>query len=232
MEQQPAPRKKFTLIGNHSKDVIGFPKTASGSGNAVLSEMRGGVHLLRYFLKNLLGLDEDDDMNPGSGQPNSFIELFKSKRKDENDVEKEYYQVRRHLHVEKNPPSRIQEPLENNPEGADIDDVMIIMLEEPCAPNGGSFGEGNVLRVGPVRDTNLNTTITTFTGVLVCKMPYPSYDGPRGQSPLMEAFKTRANNNRDTVIIIDADDLRRKGAKISRHLSWAKTAEDLDKFLP
>ncbi|PYI12476.1 hypothetical protein BO78DRAFT_434889 [Aspergillus sclerotiicarbonarius CBS 121057] len=221
------PRKQFTLIGNRSKDVIGFPKTASGSGDVNLSEIRGGVYLLRYFLQNLMNIDPPTSMSPDPGQPNSFIELFKIKKKGQKNSENEYYRVRRHLHVEQNSPCRIQKLVDNNPNGDDIGDVAVIMLEEPCAVNGGSAnGVAN-----SVSDTSLNTTVESFAGVLVCKMPYPSYNETDQKFPLMEAFKTRANNNPSTVIIIDAEDLRRKGAKISCHLSWSRTAEDLHKFL-
>ncbi|KAE8133822.1 hypothetical protein BDV38DRAFT_286443 [Aspergillus pseudotamarii] len=83
--------KDIVLVGNDSQHVV-FTETETGSGKAKVSGLKGGVHLLKYFLGKLMNRQEGD-MVANLENPHSSIELFRDKKN------KDSFRVQRQLHI-------------------------------------------------------------------------------------------------------------------------------------
>ncbi|OGM40041.1 hypothetical protein ABOM_011473 [Aspergillus bombycis] len=199
----PEPNVKFVLLGNDAKDIVGYTETTAGTGEVGRAEFAGGVHLLKYFIQDLMKL-EPTQPEPFAGEPHSYIELFKGKRKGH---EAETFRVRRQLHVPQNPPGRKQMVVN---EGGKKPEFSVVSLEARVSAE----------RVSATR-AELETYIKKCPGVLIWKSGYKT---------VLDQKTALLEREHRAVIILDADDLRRNGARISRHLSWSKTAEDFASY--
>ncbi|KAE8343407.1 hypothetical protein BDV24DRAFT_161454 [Aspergillus arachidicola] len=86
------PDNDISLFGNDSQHVVSFTKTEVGSGTATVSGLKGGVHLLKYFLENLQGKPVGS-LETELKVPHSSIELFKDKKNESS------FRVKRELHI-------------------------------------------------------------------------------------------------------------------------------------
>ncbi|KAE8324360.1 hypothetical protein BDV39DRAFT_180413 [Aspergillus sergii] len=139
------------LFGNDSQHVVSFTKTEVGSGTATVSGLKGGVHLLKYFLENLkLGESAVNPVAELKG-PHSAIELFKDKKSESS------FRVQRELHI--------RDPrLNDTSTGNARNSTTVLLLEDPVFERD----------LSPDEISKLFTIVNGLQNkVLVCKISRP-----------------------------------------------------------
>ncbi|PIG79605.1 hypothetical protein AARAC_001465 [Aspergillus arachidicola] len=147
------PDNNIRLFGNDSQHVVSFTKTEVGSGTATVSGLKGGVHLLKYFLENLQG-GPVESLETELKVPHSSIELFKDKKNESS------FRVKRELHIQD--PSLKDDTIIRS--AGNGNSATVLLLEDPVLERDHSTEEISKLFtiVNDLKDK-----------VLVCKISRP-----------------------------------------------------------
>ncbi|KAK6827042.1 hypothetical protein RU639_004502 [Aspergillus parasiticus] len=167
------------LFGNDSQHVVSFTKTEVGSGTATVSGLKGGVHLLKYFLENLkLG---ESVVSPVAElkEPHSSIELFKDKKNESS------FRVQRELHIRD--PSLKHDTITRSAGNS----TTVFLLEDPVLERDHSTEE----------ISKLFTIVNDLQGkVLVCKISRPL--SKKYRVNFLEVLGKRVNNLEELKTIL------------------------------
>ncbi|KAE8419015.1 hypothetical protein BDV36DRAFT_308260 [Aspergillus pseudocaelatus] len=188
------------LVGNDSQHVV-FTETKTGSGKAIVSGLKGGVHLLKYFLENLQSerqnLDPNRTLQIQLQHPHWSIELSKKKKKKTRKERRN-----RRLPSDKR--------------------IGVLLLEDPVQERELSARE--------VLDIYSLVNDAQVDDLLVCKISLLAHlTKITDKSILSGLVKNYKTLNTRPVIIVDAEDLRKE--EFTQFLSSDNTfATDLKKF--